>query len=132
MIDCIDWYSLYNNFVLIEINSIMPRGRGYSSTPRGYRGNSHRGNSSWNGSSSRGSRGGYPSSSKYNSFHSSMESRSPYEPKSKYSSSSDRFSRSDDYHKSYRSVSIFNLFISFQYFQIVDDWWICILSPKFE
>lgn len=62
---------------------IMVRGRGYPS--RGsYRG-SNRGNSSWNGNNSRGNYSGY-SDSRY-----------------KY----DRFSGGrDDYHKSYKSVSI--------------------------
>ncbi|CAG9862078.1 unnamed protein product [Phyllotreta striolata] len=77
---------------------MMPRGRGYSSNHRGYRGGSYRGNSSWSGSSNR---GGYSGSSAYNSF-STMETKNPYESKYKYSNS-ERFSRSDDYHKSYRS-----------------------------
>ncbi|XP_074029965.1 uncharacterized protein isoform X1 [Leptinotarsa decemlineata] len=80
----------------------MVRGRGYSSRSS-YRGGSGRGNSSWGGNRGRGD-GGY-SGSRYSSHFSGMESRSPYDSKPKYSSSADRFSRSDDYHKSYRSDS---------------------------
>lgn len=56
-------------------------GRGYGSRSS-YRGNSNRGNSSWNGSG-RGNYSGY------------SDSRNKY----------DRFSSRDDYHKSYKSVS---------------------------
>lgn len=89
----------------------MSRGRGFSS-PRGsgYRGNSSRGNNSWNS----GSRGGYSghgggSSGRFtSSFSSPLDSRNSFDSRNKYSGVSDRFSRPhDDYHKTYRPVSSF-------------------------